>query len=158
MSESAPDPSAASGPPLANPKQVWVGSVVIDCTKLTEMIAFWREALHYVPQGPIRPDGVMLKDPTGKGPNLNMSLSNEGPLEPYRLHLDLYVTDPRGELERLLRLGATLNHVPEPGHDFVTLADPDGNLFCLIDIDWPNPRGFWGDDWSYGDRGGHPQA
>jgi glyoxalase superfamily protein len=136
----------------ADQRQVWVGSIVIDCTKLDEMIKFWSEALHYVPQGPIRPDGVMLKDPTGIGPNLNMSLSNEGPLTEYRLHLDLYVKDPLGEQERLLRLGATMNFPAQKGKDFITLADPDGNLFCLIDIDWPKDRNYWGDDWAFGRR------
>ncbi|MCI4337215.1 MAG: VOC family protein [Thermoplasmata archaeon] len=148
--------SANSGadhtPRSPNPRGISIGSIVIDCTKLTEMIAFWSEALHYQAQGPIRPDGVMLKDPKGVGPNLNMSLSNEGPLEGYRLHLDLYVTDPLSELERLLRLGATMNFPAEKGRDFVTLADPDGNLFCLIDTDWPAHRDFWGDNWEYGRR------
>src|SRR5208282_3974230 len=119
---------------------IWVGSIVIDCTQLGPMIQFWSEALHYVPRGPIRPDGVMLQDPKGVGPNLNMSLSDEGPLEEYRLHLDLYVQDPLAEAARLLRLGATMTRPAEKGSDFITLADPDGNLFCLIDIDWPKDR------------------
>jgi catechol 2,3-dioxygenase-like lactoylglutathione lyase family enzyme len=140
-------------PPKKNPRRVWVGSIVIDCTHLDEMIRFWSEALHYTPRLPIRPDGVMLQDPAGKGPNLNLSLSNEGPSREYRLHLDLYVTDPLGELERLQRLGATVDHPAQDGHDFVTLADPDGNLFCLIDIDWPLNRNEWPDDWAYGRRG-----
>ncbi|MCI4364456.1 MAG: VOC family protein [Thermoplasmata archaeon] len=135
-----------------NPKRISIGSIVVDCTKLDQMIAFWSEALHYVPQGPIRPDGVMLKDPKGGGPNLNMSLSSEGPLAEYRLHLDLYVTDPLAEAERLIGLGATMNFPAEKGRDFVTLADPDGNLFCLIDIDWPAERNSWADDWEFGRR------
>jgi hypothetical protein len=147
------EPASVAARAPANPKRISIGSIVVDCTKLEEMIAFWSGALHYVPQGPARPDGVMLKDPSGKGPNLNLSLSNEGPPKEYRLHLDLYVTDPIGELERLLQLGATVHHRPPPGHDFIELADPDGNLFCLIDIDWPLNRNFWGDDWEYGRRG-----
>lgn len=133
-----------------NPKRIKIGSIVVDCTKLDEMIRFWSEALHYVPRGAVRPDGVMLQDPNGVGPNLNMSLSNEGPAKEYRLHLDLYATDPLGELERLVGLGATVHYRPPPGHDFIELADPDGNLFCLIDIDWPKNRNYWGDDWEYG--------
>ncbi len=135
-----------------NPRRISIGSIVVDCTKLAPMIKFWSEALHYVPRGPIRPDGVVLRDPKGIGPNLNLSLSNEGPLEEYRLHLDLYVTDPLAELERLLQLGATMNYPAEKGRDFVTLADPDGNLFCLIDIDWPEDRNYWDDDWEFGRR------
>ncbi|MGC2288399.1 MAG: VOC family protein [Thermoplasmata archaeon] len=135
-----------------NPRRISIGSIVIDCTNLDPMIRFWGEALHYVPRGPIRPDGVILKDPKGVGPNLNLSVSSEGPLAEYRLHLDLYVTDPLGELDRLLRLGATMNRPAQKGYDFVTLADPDGNLFCLIDVDWPHGRNYWGDDWEFGRR------
>jgi hypothetical protein len=135
-----------------NPRSIKIGSIVVDCTRLGEMITFWRGALHYVPRGPVRPDGVMLQDPKGLGPNLNLSLSNEGPAKEYRLHLDLYVTDPAAELKRLVRLGATVHHRPPPGHDFIELADPDGNLFCLIDTDWPLSRGYWRDDWEYGKR------
>lgn len=129
----------------ASPKgvHIWVGSIVIDCTNLQRMIAFWQEVLHYVPRDPPGPDGVVLKDPTGRGPNLNLSRSSKGPLYDYRLHLDLYATDPLGELERLKRLGAVLHEGPEKGHDFVTLADPDGNLFDVVDVNWPGSRTDW---------------
>jgi catechol 2,3-dioxygenase-like lactoylglutathione lyase family enzyme len=146
----SPRKTSSDRQPTPNPKRITIGSVVVDCTRLDAMVRFWSEALHYVPRGPVRPDGVMLQDPNGAGPNLNLSVSNEGPPKEYRLHLDLYVTDPVGELERLVALGATVHHRPPPGHDFVELADPDGNLFCLIDIDWPKNRDHWGDDWEYG--------
>ncbi|MGP8110287.1 MAG: VOC family protein [Thermoplasmata archaeon] len=128
--------------------RIWIGSIVIDCSSLDPMIKFWSEALHYIPRGPIQPDGVILKDPKGVGPNLNLSLSNEGPLEEYRLHLDLYADDPAEEVERLVRLGAVLKRPAERGHDFVTLADPDGNLFDVIDINWPDES----KDWWFGRR------
>ena len=145
-------PARGEASDLPNPQEVQIGSIVVDCTNLEKMIHFWTEGLHYVPRGPVRPDGVMLIDPTRKGPNLNLSRSGEGPAKEYRLHLDLYVTDPKGELERFLRLGATVRHPPKRGHDFVELGDPDGNPFCLIDIDWPRSRQSWGDDWAYGDH------
>ena len=127
---------------------IWIGSIVIDCTDLPRMIEFWTEALHYVPRDPPRPDGVILKDPNGRGPNLNLSLSAEGPLREYRLHLDLYASDPLTEVDRLVRLGATVVRAAQKGEDFVTLADPDHNLFDVIDIQWP------GEDreWSFGKR------
>jgi catechol 2,3-dioxygenase-like lactoylglutathione lyase family enzyme len=128
--------------------KMWIGSIVIDCTDLPRMVAFWSEALHYVPRDPPQPDGVILKDPRGRGPNLNLSLASEGPLEEYRIHLDLYATDPLTEVDRLVRLGATMKRTVEKGHDFVTLADPDGNLFDVIDINWPGG----GKDWSFGRR------
>jgi hypothetical protein len=133
------------GPERAGSKrhEIWIGSIVVDCTDLASMIRFWQEALHYVPRDPPRSDGVVLKDPRGRGPNLNLSLSREGPLEEYRLHLDLYADDALGEVDRLVRLGATMRLGPRPGQDFVTLADPDGNLFDVIDIHWKDGVPGW---------------
>lgn len=113
--------------------KTWIGSIVIDCTDFARMMAFWREALHYVPREPPEEGGVVLKDPQGRGPNVSLNMTSEGPLEPYRLHLDLYSFEPEREVERLLCLGATLRRPADKGHDFVTLADPDGNLFDVID-------------------------
>lgn len=142
----------ASGVPVRRTdgveRKFWIGSIVIDCTDVSRMISFWSEALHYVPRDPVRPDGVILKDPTGRGPNLNLSLSSEGPLAEYRLHLDLYARDPVAEVERLVRLGATVRRPAAPGCDFVTLADPDGNLFDVIDVNWPDGA----TDWTFGRR------
>jgi Glyoxalase-like domain len=143
-----PTHTMALSPSPATGRGIWIGSIVVDCTHLTPMIEFWREALHYVPRDPPRPDGVILKDPGGRGPNLNLSLGTEGPLDDYRLHLDLYSTDPLADVERLLRLGATMNRPADKDHDFVTLADPDGNLFDVIDVNWPAD----GRDWEFGRR------
>jgi hypothetical protein len=50
-----------------------------------------------------------------------------------RLHFDLYAADQKREVERLLGIGATLHpRTPEPDEDFIVLADPEGNLFCVI--------------------------
>jgi len=130
-------------PPADGRDRLWIGSIVIDCTDVSRMIEFWSQALHYVPREPATPDGVILKDPKGKGPNLNLSPTSEGPLDGYRLHLDLYASNPLAEVERLIRLGATLNRPAEAGHDFVTLADPDGNLFDVIDVNWPAESKDW---------------
>ncbi|MFY9716950.1 MAG: VOC family protein [Thermoplasmata archaeon] len=119
--------------PEAPPGRIWVGSVVVDCSDLPRMIAFWQEALHYVPRDPPEEDGVVLKDPTGQGPNLSLNRTSEAPLADYRLHLDLYSSDPAAEVRRLVQLGATLKRAADGDHDFVTLADPDGNLFDVID-------------------------
>lgn len=111
-----------------------IGSIVIDCDDFDRMLAFWQEALHYVPSRPPEEGWVILKDPQGRGPNLSLNLTSEGHLEPYRLHLDLYAEDRESEVRRLLRLGATLRKSPDPGEDFVVLADPDGNLFCVVQV------------------------
>ncbi|GGK40113.1 hypothetical protein GCM10010124_36030 [Pilimelia terevasa] len=55
-----------------------------------------------------------------------------------RVHLDLYAgdaADQAAQVARLIALGAARvdwDAYP-PGADFVVLADPDGNRFCVID-------------------------
>jgi hypothetical protein len=83
---------------------------------------------------------VVLRDPAGK--NTSVSLNQVSVSEKLMgrnwLHFDLYTRDQKGEIERLLRLGATRHpQTYEPGDDFVVLEDPDGNLFCVIDIARP---------------------
>jgi len=116
---------------------VRIGSIVIRCHEYDRMFAFWREALHYEVEHS-DPNGgfVILRDPAGRGPNVSLDQA------PTRrtgkrswLHLDLYTSDQQGEVERLTAIGAT--HHPwryGPGADYVVLEDPDGNLFCVVQI------------------------
>jgi len=113
-----------------------IGSIVIDCKDFGRMRIFWQEALGYAPREPPGPgdDFVVLRDPAGRGPNVSI---DEMEPERNRLHLDLYTDDPEREVERLLHLGATLYRSREPGEDFTVLADPEGNLFCVVDTRTP---------------------
>jgi predicted enzyme related to lactoylglutathione lyase len=50
-----------------------------------------------------------------------------------RLHIDLNPDDRDAEVERLLALGATRADVGQgPDVSWVTLADPEGNEFCVL--------------------------
>ncbi len=120
-----------------------IGSVVIDCINFEKMVTFWQETLHYITRNPssINYDGsggfVILRDPEGK--NTNVSLNQVQPSEKIMgrnwLHFDLYSKDQKGEIERLLGLGAKLHPQEyDPEDDFRVLEDPDGNLFCVVDI------------------------
>lgn len=116
-----------------NESDLRIGSIVIDCNDFPGMMAFWQAVLRYVPREPPEEGWVVLKDPSGTGPNVSINRTSEGPLEPYRLHLDLYTSDQNGEVERLTRLGARRSPASSSeGGDFVVLADPDGNLFCVV--------------------------
>jgi catechol 2,3-dioxygenase-like lactoylglutathione lyase family enzyme len=117
-----------------------IGSIVIRCREFERMLRFWQEALHYVPKEPPKGGWVILRDPSGRGPNVSLDHVDDKRVgRRSRLHLDLYTEDQAREVERLVGLGAT--RYPwryEPGADFVVLADPDDNLFCVIQ-DAPPP-------------------
>ena len=54
---------------------------------------------------------------------------------PPRIHLDLYAEDQAREVERLKALGVTeVRWSKRPTDaDYVILADPEGNRFCVVD-------------------------
>jgi Glyoxalase-like domain len=83
---------------------------------------------------PAEDDWVVLADPDRGDVNVSLQKVPERASEKNRLHFDLYTSDQAGEVERLLLIGATRHpREPEPDEDFVVMADPEGNLFCVID-------------------------
>ncbi|MDQ3982287.1 MAG: VOC family protein [Actinomycetota bacterium] len=112
--------------------RVFVGSVVIDVNDLEGMRAFWKEALGYA-EDHSSDDWVKLVDPNEKGVTVSLQLVPEGRAGKNRLHLDLYAQDQMAEVKRLEGLGARRERGPQADEDFVVLADPEGNLFCVID-------------------------
>jgi hypothetical protein len=118
--------------------------IVIDCGHPASLARFWAAALDGYEVAPydedelerLRAQGVSdpEDDPTVlvEGPNGSPSLWFQRVPEPKhvknRVHLDL--TAAEGELERLLSLGAS---VVERQPDWLVLADPEGNEFCLFD-------------------------
>ena len=112
-----------------------IGSVVVDCNDFERMSAFWQEALRYIPREPAEGGWVVLRDPNGDNVNVSLQQVPERPAGKNRLHFDLYTEDQEAEIERLLEIRATRHpRTPEPDEDFVVLEDPEGNLFCVIDV------------------------
>jgi hypothetical protein len=112
-----------------------IGSIVIHCVEFDRMLAFWQEALSYVPREPARDGWVVLRDPTGQSPNISLNRTSKPRAGRSRLHLDLYSQTRDAEVQRLIALGA--KRYPwryRPGADFVVLEDPDGNLFCVVQV------------------------
>jgi catechol 2,3-dioxygenase-like lactoylglutathione lyase family enzyme len=113
-----------------------IGSIVIRCYEFDKMLAFWQEALHYIPREPAKNGWVVLRDPTGCGANLSLDQTPERRSGKRSwIHLDLYTNNQEDEVERLLEVGAS--RYPwryHPHDDFVVLEDPDGNLFCVIQV------------------------
>jgi catechol 2,3-dioxygenase-like lactoylglutathione lyase family enzyme len=111
-----------------------IGSIVIDCNEFDKMLAFWQEALHYVPKEPAKGGWVILRDPEGRSPNISLNQVSTKRRGRNRLHLDLYTDNREHEVIRLIKIGATRHPQEyEPGDDFVVLEDPDGNLFCVVE-------------------------
>ena len=113
-----------------------IGSIVIRCYEFEKMLAFWQEALSYVPREPAKGGWVVLRDPTGRGPNLSLDkVPEKRSGKRGRLHLDLYTNNREREVDRLIELGATCYPWRYRAHDdFVVLEDPDGNLFCVVQV------------------------
>jgi catechol 2,3-dioxygenase-like lactoylglutathione lyase family enzyme len=111
-----------------------IGSIVLRVDDLQRQTEFWERALGYV-RGIERSDFVLLRPRDGAGPNLALDRVRSALQIPPRLHLDLYAEDQAGEVERLLALGATEVHWDKrpPDADYVILADPEGNRFCVVD-------------------------
>ena len=67
------------------------------------------------------------------GPNISLQARDKRAPSRRWLHLDLYTDNAPAEVERLMSLGA--ERYPwryRPQSDFTVLADPDGNLFCVV--------------------------
>ena len=93
--------------------------------------AFWTAALDYRPREEPGDDWVVLVPREGEGPQFALDLVRSE--RPRRHHLDLYADDQNAEVERLLALGAAREDWDyEDDADYVVLADPDGNPFCVV--------------------------
>jgi hypothetical protein len=91
-----------------------------------------RDALVWREGCAIRPDVT----PTGKeGPRILFQLVPEAKSVKNRLHLDVRVgpdQDAAAEVARLVATGATELHQGRQGpHTWTTMADPEGNEFCV---------------------------
>jgi len=105
----------------------------VHCNAFDRTVAFWQDALHYVPREAASNGWVVLRDPDGKGPNVSFQARDTPRLRRSWLHLDLYADDQDREVARLVKLGA--RRYPwryRPHSDFVVLEDPGGMLFCVV--------------------------
>lgn len=82
---------------------------------------------------------VLVPPGGGTANAIALQTSLTPPRDHPRLHLDLHVTsvaEQEAEAERLVALGASRidwdSYPDDP--DFIVLADPDGNRFCIMDL------------------------
>ncbi|MEU6105208.1 VOC family protein [Streptomyces flaveolus] len=119
---------------------VRLGFPVIGVTDVPRAVAFWTAALDLVASEEwASATWRTLEHADGSGRALAV-MRSESPVEPHpRLHLDLFTDtaeEQQAEVRRLIGLGAQAVdwdlYPSDP--DFVVLADPDGNRFCVIDL------------------------
>jgi predicted enzyme related to lactoylglutathione lyase len=109
------------------------GSITCDGTR--EVGYFWSEALGW-PLVWDQDEETAIRAPGGTGPLITWG---GPPLAPKvgknRLHLDIappHDVDQRAEVDRLVALGATRIDIGQGDVDWVVMADPDDNEFCVL--------------------------
>lgn len=106
---------------------------VLDCHDPDALAPFWAGALGYEVGPTDDSPYVALTSPHGE-PDLLLQRVPEPRSGKNRAHLDLRVDDLDGEVRRLEALGASRVGTPveEDGWRWQVVADPEGNLLCLL--------------------------
>ncbi|MCE9620905.1 MAG: VOC family protein [Actinomycetia bacterium] len=119
-----------------------ISETTIDCHDAFALATWWKQVLNYTddPADPNQPDHTdcIIVDPASSQRLLFQQVP-EVKQTKNRIHFDLRPTDCRrdAEVERVLALGATQlgDHRNPDGTGWVTLADPEGNEFCIVRSD-----------------------
>ena len=111
-----------------------IRSIVWGVRDVPRAVAFWTEALDYKPLREPSDDWAILVPSEGQGAQMAITKVSSSAHDHQRHHLDLYAADRAKEVDRLIALGARRVDWRYPeGADYVVLADPDGNTFCVIE-------------------------
>jgi hypothetical protein len=121
--------------------------VVFDCHRPSALARFWVgvlddydiapyddeeiERLRSIGIDDVEDDPNVLVEAPGAEPRFFFQLVPESKTVKNRLHLDLRCEDVHAETARLVALGARVLTTTGPSADWVVLADPEGNEFCL---------------------------
>jgi len=114
-----------------------INQVTFDCRDSYALSLFWAQVTGYTAHakyGNNPGEEENFVGPDGGHPGLLFINVPEGKTVKNRLHLDLSPDTTRDEeVERLLGIGATLvaDHRKDDGTGWVTMADPEGNEFCI---------------------------
>ena len=116
-----------------------LGTVVLGADDVERAVRFWAGVFGYdVVTFPGSDDGfTILVPPDREGTRIAVHRSLTPVQERPRVHLDLVVdsaAEHASEIDRLVGLGAARVPWDYPSDpDFVVLADPEGNRFCVVD-------------------------
>jgi catechol 2,3-dioxygenase-like lactoylglutathione lyase family enzyme len=110
-------------------------AVVVDASDPARLARWWAEVLGYrILEEHL--DSVVVgpgeRSEATAGPVLLFVLAGEDKAGRNRLHLELRPDDRDGEVERLVDMGARHVDSGQSEMDWVVLADPEGNEFCVL--------------------------
>ena len=114
---------------------MYLENLVFDAFDPRRLGQFWKAALGCEPltdSADLYETGLRIPG----GPDLDLCFQRvpDPPSEPLRLHLDLNGKTGQADIvERLLALGATHRDIGQGAVDWVVLADPEGNHFCVLE-------------------------
>src|SRR5215210_8249120 len=129
-----------------------LNNITFACAEPVQLAEFWREALGYehietppevqadidraIESGELDPSGwAMLVNPDGTGPRLLFQRRPKSEPSDIPIHLDLASEGRAAEVERLVRLGATVaeersQKIGPYEEVWTVMKDPAGNGFC----------------------------
>lgn len=108
--------------------------LVLDCADADAQAEFWTAALGYTLLGGAEQYRSLVPPDGDAGPKILLQQVAEPKPGKNRMHLDMHVPDIEGEVSRLIALGARRTRdeqFHEFGHDWIAMADPEGNEFCV---------------------------
>ena len=119
----------------------YISHTTVDCAHAYELSQWWKEVLGYVdipddPNEPGHPE-CMIQSPEADHQLLFIEVPDTKTVK-NRIHFDLRPSAGTRdeEVERLVALGATVvadhSDIHGPGIGWVTMADPEGNEFCVL--------------------------
>ncbi|MDR0284563.1 MAG: VOC family protein [Propionibacteriaceae bacterium] len=118
-----------------------IGMVTIDAADSQALALWWAEQLEFKIEAYIGADPVDPLSTEAAGGFFVVYMPDQVPLGfqqvprptpgKNRLHLDLGCDNRQGEVDRFVAAGATLAYEMD---SWSTLADPEGNLFCVSDL------------------------
>lgn len=106
-------------------------ALCIDATDARSLAGWWAEVLGW-PQELSDDGDVILRAPTGAGPDWLFLAVPEPKTVKNRLHVDFTPDDQQIEVDRLIGLGARHVDIGQGDQSWVVLADPEGNEFCIL--------------------------
>jgi catechol 2,3-dioxygenase-like lactoylglutathione lyase family enzyme len=109
-----------------------IRSFVWGVRDIPRAVDFWTQALNYRLREEPSDDWANLVPVDAAGPRFSLMLVSSD--APRRHHVDLDAEDMEAEADRMVAIGATrvADWKYEPDDNFIVLADPDGNTFCVV--------------------------